>query len=113
MLDIQACDILMTDLQRMGGISEMRKVATLSASYDIPISTHIFTEQSLCIAGSAANCFSVEHMPCFEKLFNESMKMVKSDLLIPERPGIGFTFNQDAIAKLRQSNNQEITVFII
>ena len=101
MLDIQACDILMPDLQRMGGISEMRKVAALSASYNVPISTHIFTEQSLCIAGSASNCISVEHMPWFESLFNEKMKMEDGDLLIPERPGTGFTFSQDAIERFR------------
>ena len=101
MLDVQACDILMPDLQRMGGISEMRKVAALSASYDVPISTHIFTEQSLCIAGSASNCISVEHMPWFEALYNESMEMDNGELLIPERPGTGFTFNQDAIARFK------------
>lgn len=101
MLDIQACDILMPDLQRMGGITELRKVAALSASYDIPISTHIFTEQSLCVAGSAPNCISVEHMCWFETLFNESMDLVDGNLLIPERAGIGFTFNQDVVAKFK------------
>ncbi|MGK0270118.1 MAG: L-alanine-DL-glutamate epimerase-like enolase superfamily enzyme [Cocleimonas sp.] len=98
MLDIQACDILMPDLQRTGGLSEMRKVAALSASYDIHVSTHIFTEQSLCIAGSASNCISVEHMPWFETLSNEKMELENGKLLIPERAGIGFTFNQEAIA---------------
>ena len=101
MLDIQACDILMPDLQRMGGLSEMRKVAALSASYHIPISTHIFTEQSLSIAGSASNCISVEHMPWFETLFNEKMELENGKLLIPERAGIGFTFNKDAIANYK------------
>lgn len=101
MLDIKACDILMPDLQRMGGLSEMRKVAALSASYDIPISTHIFTEQSLCIAGSSVNCISVEHMPWFEALFNEKMEIEKGDLIIPERTGTGFTFNQDVINQFK------------
>ena len=101
MLDIKACDILMPDLQRMGGISEMRKVAALSASYDVPISTHIFTELSLCIAGSATNCISVEHMPWFETLFNERMEMENGDLLIPERAGTGFTFNEEVVARFK------------
>lgn len=99
MLDKQACDILMPDLQRMGGLTEMRKVAVLSSSYHIPISTHIFTEQSLCIAGSSPNCISVEHMSWFESLFNERMELVDGELIIPERVGTGFTFNQDTIAK--------------
>jgi len=101
MLDNQACDILMPDLQRMGGLTEMRKAASLAASYHIPISTHIFTEQSLCIAGSSVNCISVEHMSWFEKLFNESMELKDGELLIHERPGTGFTFNQETIAKCK------------
>lgn len=93
MIKAKACDILMPDLQRMGGLTEMRKVAALAASVNLPISTHIFTEQSLCIAGSAPNCISVEHMPWFEGLFQESMEMIDGELLIPERPGTGFTFD--------------------
>lgn len=99
MLDAKACDILMPDLQRMGGLTEMRKAASLAASYKIPISTHIFTEQSLCIAGSSMNCISVEHMSWFKNLFNENMELIDGELLIPERPGTGFTFNQEAISQ--------------
>lgn len=101
MLDARACDILMPDLQRIGGISEMKKVTALCASYNVPISTHIFTEYSLCIAGATSNCLSVEHMPWFELLFNERMEMTEGDLLIPERAGTGFTFNQNAIARFK------------
>ncbi len=87
----------MPDLQRMGGLTEFRKVAALAASYDIPISSHIFTEHSLAIAGSATNCISVEHMPWFTELFNEEMQICNGELVIPERPGSGFTFNSRAI----------------
>ncbi len=99
MLEARACDVLMPDLQRMGGLTEFRKVAALAASFDMPISTHIFTEQSLSIAGSAPNCISVEHMPWFAPLFNESMELVDGELLIPERPGTGFTFNEAVIER--------------
>lgn len=98
MIKAKACDILMPDLQRMGGLTEMRKVAALAASFNMTISTHIFTEQSLCIAGSAPNCISVEHMPWFEALFQEQMEIVNGELMIPERPGTGFTF-ADVTAK--------------
>lgn len=94
MIEKQACDILMPDLQRMGGLTEMRRVAALAASHNIPISTHIFTEQSLCIAGSSHNCLSVEHMDWFSPLFNEQMQIDAGDIVIPDRPGTGFTFNQ-------------------
>ena len=82
----------MPDLQRIDGLSEMRKVAHIAQDYDIPISTHIFTGQSLCI--------SVEHMPWFANLFNEKIDVIKAYIEIPERSAIGFTFNGDYINKL-------------
>lgn len=101
MIEARACDVLMPDLQRIGGLTEMRKVAALAASFDMPISTHIFTEQSLCIAGSAPNCISVEHMPWYAPLFKESMELVNGELLIPERVGTGFSFDPEAIERYK------------
>jgi L-alanine-DL-glutamate epimerase-like enolase superfamily enzyme len=96
-----AVDVLMPDLQRIGGLSEMCRVAAIASSYDIPISTHIFSEQSICIAASEPNCLSVEHMPWFSPLFNEPMEIEDGCLLVPERPGIGFNFDQAAISRFR------------
>jgi L-alanine-DL-glutamate epimerase-like enolase superfamily enzyme len=44
MIQQKACDILMPDLQRIGGISEMLKVSALASANNMKISTHIFTE---------------------------------------------------------------------
>ncbi len=94
----QSCaDILMPDLQRIGGFTEMQRVCALASTFDIPVSTHIFTEQSLSIAGSIPSCISVEHMPWFSPLFNETMTIENGYIAIPERPGIGFSFSQDTI----------------
>ena len=100
MIENKACDILMPDLQRIGGLSEMRRVAALASANNMPISTHIFTEQSLSIAGSEENCISVEHMPWFKSLFNESMDIIDGEISIPQRPGTGFTFNEKIISSL-------------
>jgi len=100
-LESGAVDVLMPDLQRIGGLSELRRVAALAASYDMPISTHIFTEHSLSVAGSETNCISVEHMPWFEPLFNESMEISDGMLRIPDRSGTGFSFDQAAIKRFR------------
>lgn len=101
MIESKACDVLMPDLQRIGGLSEFRRVAALATVYDIPISTHIFTEHSLCIGGSSPNCISVEHMPWFSSFFNESLEIKDGMLEIPDRPGIGFTFDSDVVNRFR------------
>lgn len=96
-LEARAVDVLMPDLQRIGGFTEMRRACALAAAHDIPVSTHLFTEHSLCIAGAEANCISVEHMPWYAPLFNETMQLDDGFIEIPERAGTGFSFNQDAI----------------
>lgn len=97
MIEKKACDILMPDLQRIGGLTEMRRVAAFSAAHNMPFSPHFFTEQSLCIAGSCHNCISVEHVDWFAPLFSEQMVIRDGDILIPDRPGTGFTFNEEVV----------------
>ncbi len=101
MLERKSADILMPDLQRVGGITEFMKVAHMAEAKDVPISPHIFTEQSLQLCGAIANCISAEHMPWIEPLFNEKMVLEAGDLLIPDRPGLGFTFDLDAVERHR------------
>jgi len=91
MLVAGAADVLMPDLQRIGGFSEFRKASALAAGWNTPVSSHFFTEHSLCLAGSLHNCISVEHCDWFAPLFNESMTLVDGQLEVPDRPGHGFT----------------------
>lgn len=101
MLTAKAADVLMPDLQRIGGLTELRRVANLASSFDVPVSTHIFTEQSLSIAGSASNCIYLEHMPWFESLYREPMRLIDGRMAMPEGDGLGFTFDPDAVDRYR------------
>ncbi|UCH41934.1 MAG: mandelate racemase/muconate lactonizing enzyme family protein [Gammaproteobacteria bacterium] len=98
-LEARAVDVLMPDLQRSGGLSEMRRIAALAAAYDVPVSTHFFTEYSLCFAGSESNCISVEHIPWLEALFIENMEISEGKISIPDRAGTGFNFDKAAIKR--------------
>jgi galactonate dehydratase len=39
-LDLRAADVLMPDITRCGGISELRKIATLAEAYNVPVAPH-------------------------------------------------------------------------
>jgi len=103
MIETGACDILMPDLQRIGGYTEFKRAAQLAASVDMPVTTHIFTEHSLPIAGHAPNCTWLEHMPWFAPLFNEGVIVEEGKVALPDRPGHGFTFSEEAVARFRVS----------
>ena len=99
MLDARAADVLMPDLQRIGGYSEFRVAAAAAAAKDVPVSSHFFTEHSLAIAGSTHNCISVEHIDWFAPLFNEEVEIRSGKLVIPDRPGTGFTFRTGLVQR--------------
>lgn len=102
MVEQKSADIYMPDLQRMGGYTEMRKAISFLAAHDLPVSPHIFTEHSLHLVASTANATWCEHMPWFEQLFRETM-VVEADGMIamPDRAGVGFTFDWDRIEPYR------------
>ncbi len=103
MLERQSADVLMPDLERVGGITEFVKVAHMADAFDIPVSPHLYTEQCLQLCGALGNIRYSEMMPWFGALYNEAMELVDGDLLVPDRPGLGFTFNPDAVGRYRVS----------
>jgi L-alanine-DL-glutamate epimerase-like enolase superfamily enzyme len=102
MLAAGAADIMMPDLQRMGGYTEMRKAMGLLAAHDMPIAPHIFTEHSLHLVASESRAIYAEHMPWFERLFHERMTVEADGMVaLPQAPGVGFTFDWNAIDAFR------------
>lgn len=101
MLAHGAADIWMADLARVGGVSEFVKVAHLAAAHDIAISNHLFTQQSIGLLGAFANATWLEYMPWTSKLYRESISVEDGCIAVPDRPGLGFTFDPDAIERYR------------
>lgn len=101
MLELRSADVLMPDLQRVGGVSEFMRVGHMAASHDVPVSSHLFPETSLQLLGALSNACFLEYMPWFSPLYNERLEFEAGQAVLPERPGWGFTFDEKAIARLR------------
>ncbi len=100
MLELRSADILMPDLQRVGGVSEFMRVGHMAESHDIAVSSHLFPETSVQVLGALSNATFLEYMPWFSPLYNEALEFRDGSAAVPERPGWGFTFNRDYIAHL-------------
>ena len=100
MLELRSADILMPDLQRVGGVSEFVRVGHMAESHDVAVSSHLFPEASVQVLCGLANASYLEWMPWFSQLYNEALEFEDGCALAPERPGWGFTFNRDRIARL-------------
>jgi L-alanine-DL-glutamate epimerase-like enolase superfamily enzyme len=101
MLELESADVLMPDLERVGGVSEFVKVAHMARAFDVPVSSHIFSEMSLQILGALGNASWLEHMPWFEPLYGEKIPLENGDAVVPDKPGWGFSFDMKAAERFR------------
>ena len=101
MLEKRAADILMPDMQRMGGPTEYLKAGHLCEAYHITCSSHVFAETSLPLLASFRTGDWLEHMPWFEVLYGAKIELDgEGRALVTDRPGWGFTFDQEAVKRL-------------
>ncbi|ANN75755.1 mandelate racemase/muconate lactonizing enzyme family protein [Bordetella flabilis] len=103
MLAQRSADVLMPDLQRVGGVSEFMRVGHMAESHDVPVSSHLFPETSIQVLGALANAIYLEYMPWFSSLYRERLEFVDGDAVVPERPGWGFSFDARRIAELHNA----------
>jgi len=100
MLKARACDIVMPDLQHMGGPTEFLKAAHYAQAFNTPVSNHCFTEMSMSLLAAIPHANWVEHMPWLEPVYRERIELNKDGhAVMPTAPGWGFSFDPAAISK--------------
>ena len=104
MLMKRSVDVLMPDLQRVGGVTEFMRVSRMAEAFDVQISSHLFSEMSIQLLGALSNVAYLEYMPWFKDLYAETLVFEAGDALVPDRPGFGFTFNQDYVSFLAKNS---------
>lgn len=100
-LDARAADILMPDLQRMGGITGYLRAVELCEGYQWPVSSHLFVESSGPVLATAPHGVILEHMDWWGSLYDDRLAIVDGAVVLPDRPGIGLGLDRAALARYR------------
>ena len=100
-LDARAADILMPDLQRMGGVTGYLKAATLCEAAHTPLSSHLFMEASVHVLAAAPNALIMEHMDWWQELFDAPLALADGQVTLPEKPGVGVALNPKALERFK------------
>lgn len=101
MLERHSIDIAMIDLMRVGGLTRWMKVAHVAESFNVPVVSHL-TPEFLCHAMAAIpNGIYTEYMPWSLPLYKEPPRIEDGLLLLPQTPGLGLEFDDDAIRLYR------------
>ena len=103
MLEARSVDIVMIDLLRVGGITQFKKVAGMAEAFNLPVVSHLVPEIQVHTVAAIPNGLTVEYMPWSLRLFEETPAIEDGEIVVPDRPGLGLSFSQDAIRQYQVS----------
>ncbi|MBL7856302.1 MAG: mandelate racemase/muconate lactonizing enzyme family protein [Cyclobacteriaceae bacterium] len=111
LLELNAVDIIMPDLQKAGGLGEGQRIANLANLYYVPFAPHMVASYlgamaSCHVCASVPNFMILEWQIYFHKdpMFKEIVKfdgpMVENGFIaLSEKPGIGVEINEEGMRK--------------
>jgi mandelate racemase len=96
-LQLKACDLVMPDFMRIGGVTGWLRAAPIAAAAGIPVSTHLYPE----VAAQALRVTEAAHWlewqdwadPILQRPYEVRDGMVH----IPDVAGIGIDWDEDAV----------------
>jgi L-talarate/galactarate dehydratase len=103
MLEHRSVDIVMIDLLRVGGITQFRKVAGMAEAFNLPVVSHLIPEIQVHNVAAIPNGLTVEYMPWTLRLYEETPAIKDGEIVVPDKPGLGLKFSQDAIRQYQIS----------
>ncbi len=99
MLEARSIDIVMIDLVRVGGITQWLKLAGMAEAFNLPVVSHLLPEIHVHLIAGIPNGLTVEYMPWTLRLFEETPAIEDGQIVVPQKPGLGLTFDKDAIRR--------------
>jgi mandelate racemase len=96
-----ACDYVMPDLMRIGGISGWLRAVPIAAGAGIQVSTHLYPEFAAHLMRVTETAHWLEWQDWANPILKEPFAVKNSCLEIPDLPGAGIEWDEAAAAKYR------------
>jgi mandelate racemase len=94
----KACDYVMPDFMRIGGVTGWLKAAAIAGAWGIPMSTHLYPEVAAHVMRVTETAHWLEWQDWADPILEKPYDVKDGFLHIPNVPGIGLEWNEDAIA---------------
>ena len=107
-LEQKLAEYIMPDIIRTGGISEMKKIATMAEAFYVPVSPHDATGPITLIAGAHAmmttpNFFRLEiaysELELYQQVMDPPFEVSGGYFMVSTRPGLGHELRADYLAR--------------
>ena len=94
----KASDLVMPDFMRIGGVTGWMRAAALAGAHGIPMSTHLYPEVAAHVMRVTETAHWLEWQDWTNPILQRPFRVEKGDLHIPDVPGVGIDWNEDAVA---------------
>lgn len=98
-LAADACDYVMPDLMRIGGVSGWLRAAPVAAAAGVQVSTHLYPEVAAHLMRVTETAHWLEWQDWAYPILKEPFAVKNSQLEIPNLPGIGIEWDEAAVTR--------------
>jgi mandelate racemase len=96
-----ACDLVMPDAARIGGVTGWQQAAGVAAAYDVEMSSHLMPELSAHLLAATPTAHWLEYVDWANTILAEPLVLRDGAITASAKPGTGLAWNDDAIAHYR------------
>jgi mandelate racemase len=97
-LQKKACDLVMPDFMRIGGVTGWLRAAAIAGAAGIPMSTHLYPEVAAHVMRVTETAHWLEWQDWADPILQKPYEIRDGLLHIPDLPGLGLEWNEDAVA---------------
>ena len=97
-LQMKACDYVMPDFMRIGGVTGWQRAAAISAAAGVPISTHLYPEVAAHVMRVTETAHWLEWQDWANPILHQPYEVKDGKLHIPDAPGVGLEWDEKAVA---------------
>jgi mandelate racemase len=94
-----ACDLVMPDVARIGGVTGWMQAAGIAAAHGIEMSSHLYPEISVHLLAATPTRHVVEYVDWASAILEEPLQIRDGLAHIPDRPGFGMRWREDTVKK--------------
>jgi mandelate racemase len=95
----RACDYVMPDLERIGGISGWQRASALAAAAGLPMSAHLYPEVSAHLLTAAPTSHWLEYVDWMNVLLASPLRVVDGSAIPSDDPGMGLEWNEEMVRR--------------
>jgi L-talarate/galactarate dehydratase len=92
-------DVINPDICFVGGITETMKIGYIADSFGLGLAPHFMSVLSVHVAAALPRSTYVEFYPFMDDLLVHSMSVHDGEIIVPDRPGHGVQFTEEAWKK--------------